>query len=319
MQPINDSKLLHHIDRLSGDFRPITADVFLTNYCNNSCPWCTYRRWELEEGAVGVSVSDFVKHTERLIDLGVKGVILTGGGEPTLNKDFYKITGYLEARGVPYGINTNLNILRYFSPNYLKVSLDGYDEDSYEAVRGVRKYGVVRENIIKYAEWKREYSPKTILGIQMVVTDPSCIELFYAANKVLPVDYIVFRPLESTNGKHYNSPEMLKKADEAIRAIKSLKEKDGRVILNYKWEMLQRRFKRCEAHWAQIALDERGNVIYCCHKPYSIVGHILDDDILEKCRNAHNDMLSCDVPCRMTAPNAFMEKINDPEQNAAFI
>lgn len=319
MQVINENKLLHHLDRASGDFRPITADVFLTNFCNNKCSWCTYNRWELDDKSVGISYENFVKHAERLLELGVKAMILTGGGEPTINKDFDKITAYLEERGIPYGINTNLNRLRYFKPDYLKVSLDGFDEDSYENVRKVRAYERVRENIIKYAEWKKENSPKTNLGIQMVVTNPDDVRKFYEANKDLPVDYIVFRPIESTNGGYYNNPKNMLDAGKAIKRVKALNEVDSRVILNYKWNLLQQRFETCVAHWAQIALDEKGNVIYCCHKPYEIVGHILDDNILEKYAAAHTDMKMCDVPCRLTAPNMFMEKVNEPTKNVSFI
>lgn len=319
MQGITGNKLLHNLDRVCGDFRPITADVFLTNYCNNKCPWCTYNRWELDDKAVGVSFEDFVNHTERLLELGVKGLILTGGGEPTINKDFDKITEYLEQRQIPYGINTNFNRLRYFKPEYLKVSLDGYDEDSYEAARKVRAYERVRKNITAYAEWKKEHSPKTNLGIQMVVTCPDDVVRFYEANRDLPVDYIVFRPLESTNGAYYENEKNMLAAGKAVRTVRKLAETDSRVVLNFKWDMLTKRFDSCVAHWAQIALDEKGNVIYCCHKPYEIVGHIMEADILEKCAAAHTNMSMCDVPCRLTAPNLFMEAVNSPTANPQFI
>lgn len=56
----------------------------------------------------------------------------------------------------------------YIKPDYLKVSLDGYDEDSYERSRGVRRYAQVRGDVEAYAKWKWEHSPDTSLGIQMV-------------------------------------------------------------------------------------------------------------------------------------------------------
>lgn len=319
MQAINENKLLHHLDRVIGDFRPITADVFLTNYCNNKCPYCTYNRWEMDEGSYGVSFEDFVKHTERLLDIGVKGIILTGGGEPTINKDFDRITKYLDEKGVSYGINTNFNSLRYFKPEYLKVSLDAYDEESYEKNRGVRAYEKVRKNIQEYAEWKRKHSPNTNLGIQKVVSYHEDIVRFYEANKDLDVDYIVFRPMESTNGVFYLGEHKHSEIREAMRIIRELQEIDGRVVLNYKWELINKRFDSCIAHWAQIALDERGNVIYCCHKPYEIIGHILDADILQKYSEAHTNMKMCDVPCRLTAPNMFMQKVSEPSKNIAFL
>lgn len=51
MENIAGDKMFAHVERALNDRRPITADIFLTNYCNNKCPYCTYRRWELETGA----------------------------------------------------------------------------------------------------------------------------------------------------------------------------------------------------------------------------------------------------------------------------
>lgn len=77
---ISTSKLFRHLDRVAGDFRPITADIYLNNFCNNRCSWCVFNRWEREPGAVGMSFEDFKKYSDRLLQLGVQGMILTGGG-----------------------------------------------------------------------------------------------------------------------------------------------------------------------------------------------------------------------------------------------
>lgn len=154
--------------------------------------------------------------------LGSGAIILTGGGEPTLCPDFEKITAWLERNEVHYGINSNFNVLKYFKPDYLKVSLDGYDEDSYEKARGVRKYSAAIENIKAFAEWKREESPKTSLGIQFVANDSLAVKRFYAANKGLDVDYIAFRPMESTAGKFYGSQENIAAAIVIFHALFTL-------------------------------------------------------------------------------------------------
>lgn len=318
MQNISANKLFQYPERIAGDFRPITADVFLTNFCNNRCSWCTYNRWEHDPAARYMRYEDFKRYAEKLLCLGVRGIILTGGGEPTINPDFLKIVRYLESLGVNYGINTNFNAMRLCKPDYLKISLDGFDDDSYERIRGVRAYRNVLENIKAYLDWKKRESPNTSVGIQMVVTNPDDINRFYEANSFLDVDYIVFRPVESTNGSYYTA-ENAADAVRAIRAIRHLSEQDSRVVLNYKWDHLNTRFVKCSAHWAQIALDEKGNVIYCCHKPYQIVGHILDEDILVKYAAAHTVMRQCDVPCRMTAPNLVFDEITKPVKNAQFI
>lgn len=308
---INNNKILFHAERILGNHKPITADIFLTNYCNNKCPYCTYKRWELDKNANYMSFNDFVLYAERLINFGVLGLILTGGGEPTLNPDFDRITKWLEDNNVHYGINTNFNVYKSFHPDYLKVSLDGYDEESYERCRGVRKYKEVRNNIIKYCKDKKN----TNVGIQFVVSSASEMIKFYEANKDLNVDYISLRPIESTGGKYYKDKDI----NDIIKALDNLVKKDNRVVKNFKWNMLKEKQNSCVANWAQIALNEKGEVIYCCHKPYEIIGHILDEDILEKKEKALTNMAKCDIPCRMTAPNKCVKNFLKNRLEANFL
>ena len=306
MNNISEHKLLFHTDRIAGDKKPITADVFINNYCNLRCPFCTYSRWELEEGARFMNIDKFKEVCDRLIQLGVKGIILTGGGEPTLNPDFYEITKYLELNNISYGINTGFTNYREFSPSYIKVSLDGYDRESYKAIKGVDKYDDVVDNIRRFAEWKKVNSPNTVLGIQKIVTDINDIKKFYDANKNLDVDYIVYRPIESTQGCYYSDS---KDAD-IVKIQKEIKRiKDKRVIINYKWSKIREKFDKCYAHWAQIAVNEKGEVMYCCHKPYEIICNLMDENVLKKYEDARTDMTKCDVPCRLTAPNELIKSI----------
>lgn len=314
--PITGNKILHHLDRVVNSEKPITADVFLNNYCNNNCPYCTYRRWEFDNGSRFMPYEDFVKYAKRMRELGIQGIILTGGGEPTISKDFDCITQWLEDHGFPYGVNTNFN--RYVScrPRYLKVSLDGWDEDSYEKNRGVRAYEKVRENIIRFAA---EKPMETNLGIQMIATHKDDVYRFWESNKDLPVDYIVIRPVESTGGKYYKDLVLTEDnhPDAIIEAIKRVAEIDSRVVMNYKWQTLGLAFPRCIGQWSQLAVNEIGEVMYCCHKPYQIVGHIMDKDILTKKASSLTDMSMCDVPCRLTGVNNdltdLFKKVRDSE------
>ena len=311
---ITGNKILAHLDRVLNDQRPITADVFLDNYCNNNCPYCAYKRWELDDGARYMTFDDFVRYAMRLRELGVLGIILSGGGEPSISKDFDSIIRWMDNKSSKWGINTNFN--RYFegNPEYVKVSLDAWDEDSYKKHRGVNAYGVVRENIIKFANFKEE---KTKLGIQLVAKSQEDVYKFYEANADLPVDYITIRPVESTGGLYYRGDD--ETPVEIINAIRQVSDLDNRVIKNYKWDMLKTSQVDCTAQWSQIAVNEVGEVMYCCHKPYQIIGHIMDDDILEKKRQSVTDMMMCDIPCRLTAPNYEVARINATQTNAEFI
>ena len=91
--------------------KPITADIFLNSACNNKCPYCTYARYK-QRSSTYMTFEAFKDNITILLANGVKGVILTGGGEPTINPDFDKITEFLEAESIPYGINTNFNVFK---------------------------------------------------------------------------------------------------------------------------------------------------------------------------------------------------------------
>lgn len=293
---------------------PITADIFLNDYCNNRCPYCTYARFGERQGEY-MKFEDFTRYVRILQGWGVKGFILTGGGEPTISKDFDRITAWLDEQGIDYGINTNFNVLKLIRPRYLKVSLDGWDEDSYEASRGVRRYQQTVENIQKYLEWKEANGVQTSVGVQQVVTSPEQAIKFYEANKHLKVNYFNMRPVESTMHSYYNEHSEA----EILRTLEELHEKDSRVTINYKWYSLRDCFSKCYAHFAQVAMNQRGELIYCCHKPYEVIGHIEDEGIREKYATAKTNMSMCDVPCRLTAPNQLMRDMEENGKDVSFI
>lgn len=313
MNNITNTKLYHYIDRFQ-DEKPITADVFITNYCNLQCPVCTYGRWELDSKKKYMELEDFKRNASRLIELGVKGIILTGGGEPTIHPQFEDIARWLEKNNIHYGINTNGSVFRECKPDYIKISLDGHDRKSYKKLKGTDKYEEIISNIKKYSEWKNRNAPNTTIGIQKIVSEESEILKFYERHKSLDFDYMVFRPIESTNGCYYNEKGGI--IDRCLKIIESID--DERVVANYKWGKTKKRFVSCLSNWAQIAVDENGKVIYCCHKPYEVVGDLHDEDILEKKKRYKTNMNMCDVPCRLTAPNEAMEIMKN-EKNVEFI
>jgi MoaA/NifB/PqqE/SkfB family radical SAM enzyme len=254
-----------------------------------------------------------------LLENGVKGVILTGGGEPTISPDFDKITDYLEQNSIPYGINTNFNVYKAISPNYLKISLDGYDRESYQKARGVDKYDTVIENIERYLLFKKVNGKKTSVGIQTVATKIEDVIRFYEAHKGLDVDYFNIRPMESTCGEYYQDVRHDFRRNNILEFLQDINKRDSRVCINYKWYEVKTQFDKCYANFSQIAINENSEVMYCCHKPYEIIGRLDDKDIWEKREKFQTNMQMCDVPCRLTAPNNFIQSLQDVPHDAAFI
>lgn len=309
--------MIYNLDNIVSR-KPITADIFLNSACNNKCPYCTYARYKQRSSSY-MTFESFKDNITILLANGVKGVILTGGGEPTISPDFDKITDYLEQNSIPYGINTNFNLFKAIKPNYLKISLDGYDRESYQKARGVDKYDTVIENIKRYILFKQANKLKTSIGLQTVATKIEDVVRFYEANKGLNVDYFNIRPMESTCGEYYQDEGHNFRRTGILEYLQSIHEKDSRVCINYKWHEVKTQFDKCYANFSQIAINENSEVMYCCHKPYEIIGRLDDKDIWEKRERFQTNMQMCDVPCRLTAPNNFIQSLQDVPSDAAFI
>lgn len=314
---ISNNKMIYNMENILSR-KPITADIFLNSACNNNCPYCTYARYK-KRGSSYMTFEDFKRNITILLANGVKGVILTGGGEPTISPDFGNITNYLEQNNIPYGINTNFNVLKYIVPHYLKISLDGYDRESYQKARGVDKYEQVIANIEGYLMFKHTMKLHTSVGIQTVATNIEDVQRFYEAHKGLNVDYFNIRPMESTCGEYYQSVAATDERAKILEYLQQIHEKDSRVCVNYKWYEVRTQFDKCYANFSQIAINEHSEVMYCCHKPYEIIGRLDDSDIWKKREQFQTNMQMCDVPCRLTAPNNFIQSLQNAPHDAAFI
>lgn len=314
---ISNNKIIYNIENILSR-KPITADIFLNSACNNKCPYCTYARYKQRSSSY-MTFEDFTRNITILLANGVKGVILTGGGEPTISPDFDKITKWLETYSIPYGINTNFNVFKAIKPNYLKISLDGYDRESYQKARGVDKYDTVISNIKEYLIYKHSSKLNTAVGIQTVATNVEDVVRFYEAHKKLDVDYFNIRPMESTCGEYYQDAHARNERIAILSYLQDIHEKDSRVCINYKWHEVKTQFDKCYANFSQIAINENSEVMYCCHKPYEIIGKLTDSDIWEKREKYQTNMQMCDVPCRLTAPNNFIQSIQEAPNDAAFI
>lgn len=98
--------------------------------------------------------NDFVAYATRLVQMGVRGIILTGGGEPTINPHFSKITDWLERNEIPYGLNTNLVNEVLCNANFVKVSIDAGDKERFKAIRGKDKLDDVINHLRDLIEYK---------------------------------------------------------------------------------------------------------------------------------------------------------------------
>ena len=314
-----DKKFWLHAGRLYGRREPITADFFLTTVCNNKCRYCNYARLDgLPASGKFADKQCLFQWFNRARELGVLGIILTGGGEPTLHPDFEEITSWLESCGIPYGVNSNWSYKSFrIRPRYLKVSLDSWDAAAYLAKRGVDLYDRVIENLKTFCA---EKTSTTRVGVQLLLEDAHEAEKFVEKASALPVDYISIRPPESTGGRAVRWEDVLR----TVNRLEALKADCNRVIISPKFYQLlenpRPHVRGCPAAWMQLAINPDGGVMYCCQRPYDICGHIMDPDILHKKANFSCNYDRCDYPCRLSRYNDIMAShFSDGVADAEFI
>lgn len=302
---IRGNKLGQYLERCEKMDRPITAEIFLTDYCNLKCGYCRYAN----ESGKYMRFNDFVAYATKLVQMGVRGFILTGGGEPTINPEFGKIAEWLERNEIPYGVNTNLVREVFCHPNFIKVSIDAGDRERYKAIRGADKLDDVLRHLRDLVEYKKRGGYDMKIGVQCVVGNMlDDVRTFYAAVKDIGVDYIYIRPIEA----HKSTGVSL----EDIKTV--LPADDKRIVYSFKFELQGYQPAWCVANWSVITVDVDGNVPYCCHRPKEIVGHVLDLNIVEKKKGYHVDMRTCEKPCRLSGANKFLEDM-EKERDIDFV
>lgn len=187
---------------------PISVELSLTNKCNHKCIWCSDESLRSRLG--GTLEFEKVKSLiEELKEGGSKGIVIEGGGEPTLHPDFFSIVNEIKNKGLAPGLITN----GYIQPpnpindfEWIRVSLDASSRDQYYRTKGVDGFNQVINNLMTMSVEKSS----TTLGVGYVLTNlndnPVKLEQLVLFLKKIGINYIHFRPV-------VDHPELQSQAD----------------------------------------------------------------------------------------------------------
>lgn len=181
---------------------PTQVQLILSDLCNEDCNWCAYRltNYTSAQNFVGTSPLSKYGHNnpirfipiERVISLldefkaaGVKGLQLTGGGEPSTHKDFDFILRRALDHGFACALVSNglkwseraIDCLRDFS--WVRVSLDAGTSETYARTRGTQtaNFNRVLDNTARLATLIQRHSTSCVLGVGYVVTPENYTEI----------------------------------------------------------------------------------------------------------------------------------------------
>ena len=175
---------------------PISVEMTLTNRCNLNCVYCSDNDLRKRQGKQqSLDYEIIEKLFEDLAQGGTKGIVLEGGGEPTLYSDFAKVVELAKEKNLSLGLITNgtvtlnANLLKQFE--WIRVSLDASTSKEYMELKGVDCFEQVVNNIMHYAR----YCPT--VGVGYVVTNKNIaqIETLVMRIRESGAAYIQLRPV----------------------------------------------------------------------------------------------------------------------------
>lgn len=206
-----NEKILQYQDKihnyLHGHETLISFELDLTNKCNNRCPRCT----GIKEGGAELSASQIHSIVEQMSELGVKSVVISGGGEPLVSPHFIPTLYDFQSHGISIGLNSNglamhdeqahaiLDTCKYF-----RVSLDAGTPSMYKLTHGMEEeeFWHVIENIENLILLKGLTTTNISIGLGYLTgltTLPGIMNFFDLSNS-LHVDFAQLRPFTNECG-----------------------------------------------------------------------------------------------------------------------
>ncbi len=314
-------KLLIHADKLhavdaSGasvvdTSYPISVELSLTMRCNFNCVWCSDKA--LRARTDDDMSLELLENLFRDLSVnGTHGVVIEGGGEPTIFRDFEAVVDLLVRYGLGAGLIThggtplNSRTLKLF--DWIRVSLDASTREEHLKLKGVDAFDRVLANIADYA------SHCPVVGVGYVVTNQNSqgIDSLIPRLKELGASYVQLRPV-------VDHEDLL--ADTDLTDLKRYESAGFAVIIDGMRENLitGNNGLPCKAHSLTSVINANGAVYLCgrlnIHPWIEPVGNLHLQSFHEiwngEERRRQHEMVADERFCRKFCPQCRLTKFNE--------
>jgi MoaA/NifB/PqqE/SkfB family radical SAM enzyme len=287
------------LDRELPIFSPISINLDLTSACNFSCPYCVDSK--LINAGKSLTLENVKKTIDTLHAHGLLSVILIGGGEPTLHKDFGEVLRYLKTKRLQIGIVTNGSRLEKIeevigeltSGDWIRISIDAAGEGTFKDLH-LPKTKVTLRGILEKAKKVKEKNPAVSWGYSFVIVwegveikgkrlSPNLHEMPRSVElaREFSFDYVSFKPClirwaESHRETLLKDVEKTKER-EIIDAVKShlmeakrltgdrvkiLESSNLKAMLNQEADRIKKQPKRCHMQFFRTVVTPFG-IFHC--------------------------------------------------------
>ena len=268
---------------------PVHVRLKPTNVCNHNCYFCAYRTDDLDLGS-DINLTDriapekMVEIVEDIIEMGVKAVTFTGGGEPLLYPTFTKTVEDLAAGAVKVSVLTNASQLSgkraevlARHATWVRVSIDGWDGPSYAEYRGVNEgeFDKVINNLTAFSRLQSE----CVLGASIIVDHRNAAHIadLAATLKAAGVAHakisacVVANNGAENNAYHAGVSDVVKAQIDTARALNG----DGFEVIDHYHELAERfdkDYDSCPFLQFLTVIGADGVVYTCQDKAYTETG-----------------------------------------------
>jgi radical SAM protein with 4Fe4S-binding SPASM domain len=155
-----------------------------TNTCNAACVFCAYPQMERKKQTLGME--PFRRLVAEYVAMGGRHVSLTPiVGDPFVDKHLFErldhLMGIEEVRGISFYTNAILmsrehseRLMAYAPKLHVHVSWGGFDEATWNAVMGVRKFAPARDAVLGFLEVKERSASPIRFTLALRCPEASC-------------------------------------------------------------------------------------------------------------------------------------------------
>lgn len=289
------TKIFHFkdkVDSLPKTTDKITAPIHVrikpTNVCAHNCWYCAYRADNIQLGEDMVA-KDFIPREKMmeiiddLVDMGVEAVTFSGGGDPFYYPFLLDTVKRLSQAHIKFASLTNGaklqgEIASIFAHHgtWLRVSIDGWDDESYSQYRGVPRgeFTKVMKNIGDF----KKMNGKCLMGIYIVVDAKNASHIYDLIKRLkdIGVDSVKIAPCIVSNiGKEnneYHAPIFNLVKEQIQRAIGEFAGEGFEIFDSYheQLETFEKEYRWCPYIQINPVIGADLNVYSCHDKAYNL-------------------------------------------------
>lgn len=335
----SDEKILRHTGKIDYFYNShktlIVTELDLTNKCNHRCPGCCGHN----ENNTELSKEQVESVVRNLRAMDNKGVILSGGGEPTCSPHFEYAIKLLKNAGQNIGLNSHgmnlnerLNEIIAENLEYFRISLDAGSAEMYEKIHGMKPkhFEKTLANIESFANTKARLGSKTSFGVGFLTSNitQGDMESFVRLVKERGADFAQFRPFTGDRLDITNKLLELREKyeDSRFKIVASYQKYKEMESLN---EGAGRGYDKCHGMFFSTVISADFKVWACLHFRQSqrhFLGDLREQSLEQiwrgsRIREVYNaiDCAKCPILCRNDSFNRTLDKLSLDITNSEFL